>query len=157
MSLDTALSNAILYLTYTMTLALALQVGIEQLKPFIITPLRVALKITDENYTAFMYIVRGVVTVIAYIAIWGGVAATRLAVPFLDFVPDIALGVVTVLVVIGGEEVINALIDRLNALKEAAEAMELTPLVEAQSGSNVDVHLERKMRTSDDVEKYRSL
>jgi hypothetical protein len=146
MSLDTALANAIAYLMYTMTLALALQVGIEQLKPLIITPIRESLKITDENYVTFMYVVRAVVTIAAYVFVWGGVAATRLAVPFLGFVPDLALGVVTVLIVIGGEEIINALIDRLNALKEAAEVITLppAPVVEAQSGSVVNVDNKRQ-------------
>src|SRR5689334_19438635 len=121
MTLDVALSNAIAYLMYTMTLALALQVGIEQLKPFIITPLRQALQISDDNYVAFMYVVRGGVTIVAYVGVWGGVAATRVAVPFLAFVPDLALGAATVLIVIGGESVINDLTDKLRALKEAAE------------------------------------
>jgi hypothetical protein len=137
MTLETILTNAIAYLLYTATLALALQVGIEQLKPFIITPLREALKITDDNYIAFMYVVRAVLTITAYLFIWGGVASTRVAVPFLAFVPDFALGTVTVLVVIGGTEVINALIDRLNALKDAAEAMQLAQfeVVEAVDGA----------------------
>lgn len=144
--LSAALSNAIVYLSYTMVLALALQVGIEQLKPFIITPLSKLLMVTEENYVPFMYIVRGVITIVAYVFIWGGVEATRAAAPFLAFVPDIALGVVTVLVVIGGESVINDLTDRLRALKEAAEMLKLpagaqaqTSNVTAQSGSTVNV------------------
>jgi fatty acid desaturase len=141
MTLDLALSNAIAYLMYTMTLALALQVGIEQLKPFIITPLREALKISDTDYIAFMYVVRAFVTIVAYLWIWGGVSATRLAVPFLAFVPDIPLGVVTVLVVIGGTSVINDLTDRLRALKEAAEVIKLPappapPVVDAQTAKD---------------------
>ena len=130
MTLDLALSNAIAFLMHTLTLAVALQVGIDQLKPFIITPLREALKISDENYVAFMYIVRAVLTIIAYVGIWGGVAATRLAVPFLAFVPDLALGVVTVLFVISGESVINDLVDKLRAAKEAAEGMAIITTVE---------------------------
>jgi hypothetical protein len=147
MTLDIALSNAIAYLMYTLTLAVALQVGIDQLKPFIITPLREALKISDYDYLAFMYAVRGALTIIAYLWIWGGVAATRLAVPFLAFVPDLALGVVTVLFVISGESVINDLVDKLRAAKEAAEGMaiittveypntENAPTVDAQSARN---------------------
>lgn len=149
--LSAALSNAIVYLAYTLTLAWALQVGIEQLKPFIITPLAESLNLTEESYVPFMYIVRGVITVIAYVFIWGGTEATRAAAPFLSFVPDIALGVVTVLVVIGGESVINDLTDRLRALKEAAEMLKLpagaqaqTSNVTAESGSTVNVDNTRR-------------
>lgn len=130
MTLDLALANAIAYLLYTLTLAVALQVGIDQLKPFIITPLREALKISDEDYRPFMYLVRAVLTIVAYTMIWGGVGATRLAVPFLAFVPDLALGVVTVLFVISGESVINDLVDKLRAAKEAAESMAIITTIE---------------------------
>ncbi len=136
MTVETAITNAILFLLYTQTLAFALQQGIEHLKPLIITPLREALAVTDANYVTFMYVVRGVITVAAYLFVWGGVAATRAAAPYLAFVPDFALGTVTVLIVIGGEEIINALIDRLNALKKAAELMQLAEF-EALDGSEV--------------------
>lgn len=77
----------------------------------------------------------------------------------MTFVPDIALGVVTVLVVIGGESVINDLTDRLRALKEAAEMLKLQPpatsTVTAQSGSTVNVDNTRGAQSLPYEEKWR--
>lgn len=151
--LENVLANAIAYLMYTMTLALALQVGIEHLKTPIIIPLQKLLKVSDDHYVGYIYVVRGVVTTVAYVFVWGGVAATRDAAPFLAFASDVALGAVTVAIVIGGESVINDAVDRLKALKEAAEIMHLAELeyVDAVDGTPIPA---QSLRTAPSREDY---
>ena len=116
------LAQGLAYLLFVSGLAGALQVGINQLKPQFLEPLKE--RLSESTYLGTIYAFRFVLTLIGYFTIWGGSEATRALLPSLPTsVPDIGLAFVTILLVVLGQEVIHALMDKLYAFKDAVYSL----------------------------------
>lgn len=119
------LGQAIAYLLFVSGLAGAIQVAINQLKPQFLEPLKE--RLTESTYLGTMYAFRFVLTLIGYFAVWGGSEATRSLLPSLPSgVPDAGLAFVTILLIVLGQEVIHALMDKLYAFKDAVYSLSIT-------------------------------
>lgn len=139
--LQLVLAAGIAYLLYTITLAAAVQTGINQLKPLFLDPVKnrkdAPTDGPDNVYLVYIYAFRATLTTLAYFYLWGGVVATRAVIPLLPaFVPDPGIAIVTIAFVVLGEEIIHPLLDRLYALRDAAG---LLKEIEPQPTVNVTV------------------
>lgn len=137
--LQAVLASGIAFLLYTLTLAGAVQIAINQVKPLFLDPVKNRNEAPtdgtpDNVYLVYLYFFRAALTSVAYFYLWGGVAATRAVVPLLPaFVPDPGIAIVTIALVVLGEEIIHPLLDRLYALRDAAKLLSepFTPLESA--------------------------
>lgn len=99
-----------------------MQLAVNQLKPLFLEPIKA--RVTDDQYLIVIYVSRTLITAAAYLWIWGGVSATRAVVPLLpDAIPDIGVGIVTVALVVLGEEVIHPLVERAYILRDIAKLL----------------------------------
>lgn len=116
------LAQFIAYLAYTTALAGALQVAINTIKPIALTPLKA--RYGDKIYLMVMYVFRIALTIVGYFTFWGGVEATRALLPSLSSsIPDFGIFIVTILLIVLGEEFIHALTDRAYASKKAVDSL----------------------------------
>lgn len=131
--LQLVLATGIAYLLYTLTLAGAVQVAINQLKPLFLDPVKNRKDaptgdVPDNVYLVYLYVFRAGLTTIAYLYLWGGVAATRAVVPLLPaVVPDLGIAAVTIAFVVLGEEIIHPLLDKLYVLRDVAKLLAEPP------------------------------
>lgn len=127
--LQAVIAIAIAYILYCGVLAGGIQLAINQLKPLFLTPIKDALTKADadtaENrYLIVIYVFRTVVTALAYVYLWGGVSATRAVLAgFASTVPDIGIAVVTVALVVLGEEVLHPVLERLYTVEKIAKEL----------------------------------
>lgn len=127
MSLEQIVAISIAYLLYTLTLAGAVQVAIESMKPVFITPIREYLDTVGKSqlYLPLFYTFRLLLTSIGFFSVWGGVPAVKAVLDIELLVPDYGIAIVTILFVVLGEEVIHPLLDKLYSLKDAVEMLEI--------------------------------
>jgi hypothetical protein len=123
--LDVLFSELDAYLLlHVVVLAGALQAGINLLKPYI-EPLGTRFWAKESvEYQRYFEIVRLLITVGAYLAVWGGVVMTRTFIPSLAILPDVFVGVATVLLVVAGEEIQHGLIQLIYDLRKAKSAFQ---------------------------------
>jgi hypothetical protein len=114
--------QAFVYLAYVLSLAGALQLIINQFKPIVFEPIKEWLE--ESHYLVFVYVVRGVITVLAFHFVWGGTEVLYGLAPALSIFPEFGASVLTVALIVLGEEVIHGIVDRLYEIKEIVEVIE---------------------------------
>lgn len=120
MDLESVLAIFIVYLGYVLSLAGLIQIGINQLKPLFLEPIKE--RVTEQQYLIVIYVFRTVVTAAAYFGLWGGVEATR-AIGLPVFIPDYGVAIATIGLVVLGEEVIHPVIERFYVLRDLAKQL----------------------------------
>lgn len=131
--LQAALAGLIVFLLYVGSLAGALQLAINQLKPLFLDPIKnrkdAPTGDTPDNvYLVYLYVFRTGLTSLAYFYLWGGIAATRAAAPFLPaFIPDPGIAIGTIALVVLGEEIIHPLLERAYILRDVAKLLAEPP------------------------------
>lgn len=141
MNVESIFTQAIAYLLYCSSLSGTLQVFINQLKPSFIEPYRKEGQfLADPNrYLAFIYVLRTVLTIVAYLTLWGGVGATRALLGSLPLViPDLGVGTVTVMLIVMGQEILHPLITRLYEVRDATKVLQNPPAPEQPVPAAVD-------------------
>jgi hypothetical protein len=138
MELQTMIALAIAYLLYCLTLAGAVQVAINQVKPLFLEPIKE--RVTERQYLIVIYVFRAIITAAAYFWLWGGIAATRAVLGGMPAsIPDAGVAIVTIALVVLGEEIIHPLVSRLYVLKDTVgELGEVT--IPVQASTDVTVH-----------------
>lgn len=127
--LQLVIATIIVYLGYCAILAGGIQLAVNQMKPLFLDAIKAWLVKTDETtaenrYLVVIYALRTVITALAYFYLWGGVMATRAALSGLaSTVPDVGIAVVTIAVVVLGEEIIHPLIERFYILRDIARQL----------------------------------
>lgn len=127
MDLENVLAIFIVYLGYVLSLAGLIQIGINQLKPLFLEPIKNRLVVPEnpngeQQYLIVIYVFRTVVTAAAYFGLWGGVEATR-AIGLPVFIPDYGVAIATIGLVVLGEEVIHPVIERFYVLRDLAKQL----------------------------------
>jgi hypothetical protein len=145
--LGAILASLIVYLGYLAGLATACQAAINKSKPILLEPLRNMLKLDDNGWLILMYVAQFVFAVIGFATLgWSNTLVTALA-PVLVVLPIPPAGILvfSILLVVAGTEIIYGLIKGIEGFKDSVgELGKQTPVnVEAQSGSKVDVNVER--------------
>lgn len=121
--LEEILSQFIAFLTWAGMLAGAVQLAINQLKPYILTPLKD--RLSEEAWLASIYALRTLITIIGFFSLWGGVDAARDQLPIIaSNIPDVGIAIVSILIIVLGQEVIHVFIDRLYLLRDTFRKLE---------------------------------
>lgn len=132
--LQSLFAQAIAYLGSLLVFAGAVQLAINQLKPLFLDYLKAKLDATQ--YLITFYVFRAVVTIVGFIYLWGGVATVKATLPSLPAtIPDIGLAVVSIALIILGEEIIHPIMDRIYALRDAAKLLEVLPIALPTGGT----------------------
>jgi len=115
--LSVVLGQVILYLGAIGGLAAAVTLAVEHIKALGFQTLKE--QSSDTTYLWVIYATRFVLTLFGYFYIWGGIATIRELLPIFAPVPDHGLTIITILLIVAGEEVIHNLYDRMVLAKEA--------------------------------------
>lgn len=124
-NIEQTIAVLIVYLLYTGALAGSIQVAINQLKPLFLDPIKNSENVSPTAYLVIVYVTRTLVTAVAYLWLWGGIAATRavLDLPIFGLVPDVGIAVVTIFFVVLGEEFIHPILDRFYVLRDIEKSL----------------------------------
>lgn len=114
---DSIFAQIFAYFTVLLALAGALQTAINTLKPQVFEPIKA--RVDANTYLVIMYAFRLLLTIFAFVFLWGGVGAVRSYVPFLPAsVPDFGLSIFTIFLIVLGQEFIHAGMDRLYIFRD---------------------------------------
>jgi len=141
--LGAILASLIVYLGYLAGLATACQAAINKAKPVLLEPIRTMLNLDENGWLILMYVAQFVFAVIGFATLgWAATLSSALA-PVLVVlpIPDAGILIFSILLVVAGQEVIYGLIKGIQGFQDSVNELP-NPVVNAQSGSRVDVNVE---------------
>lgn len=131
--LSAIIASLIVYLMALGALATACQAAINKIKPVILHPLRDMFSLDERAYLILMYVAQLVFALVGMVTMgWDASIMSALA-PVLSVLPIPSVGVmlISVLIVVAGQEFIYGLIKGLYAAQDALKELPPTPTPQA--------------------------